>query len=217
MESQYQKTLSKLERFLSPAVARALLSRTLKEHNVNPVRLSKGDLIRMGTDLRRGVRLFVDEARRAQADAELAEYCGGNAQLPSSVEVKVEAEFDIGRARAEARRICTDCGANPFSMQRIATVVSELARNMVLYAGGGELTMTPRQKANGSLSSPGACICIVAKDRGPGIPDLDHVLSGKYKSKTGMGRGLLGTKRLAESFHVTTGSQGTTITVEIAL
>ncbi len=216
MDSHYHKTLSQLETFLSPAVARALLARTLKEHGVNASKLTRGDLMRMSTDLRRGVHLFVHETRRTEADTAIAKYCSGTSQLPAGITLSIVAEFDIARVRAEARRMCTECGANPFSMQRIATVVSELARNMVLYASGGELTMTPKTHSNGAHNTSNR-IRIVAVDQGPGIPNLDHILSGNYKSKTGMGRGLLGTKRLAEHFHVSTGGSGTTITVEITL
>jgi serine/threonine-protein kinase RsbT len=214
MNTHYQRTLQTLERFLSPATARALIARALKEHGLSPANLTSGDLIRMEQGLRRGMRLFVDANQREIADRELALYCGGDRALPESVSISIESEGDISRVRSQARKLCTACGANPYSMQKIATVVSELARNIVLYAGKGKLTISPRQQMNGSSK---ATVVINSSDEGPGIPNLDQILSGRYQSRTGLGKGLLGTKRLAESFDVQTSARGTTITVEIAL
>lgn len=217
MNTHYQRTLKTLERFLSPATARALLSRSLKEQGRSASTLGPADLMRMEQDLRRGVRLFVDVSQREEADREISLFCGGNQTLPEGVSISIQTEGDISRVRAQARKLCTACGANPYSMQKIATVVSELARNIVLYAGNGELTITPRQRSNGDSLSAKTSINICASDKGPGIPNLNQILSGGYQSRTGLGKGLLGTKRLAESFDVITSSGGTTITAEIAL
>lgn len=217
MNSHYQRTLQTLERFLSPATARALMARALKEHGLTPANLTSGDLIRMEPGLRRGMRLFVDAGQRELAEREVSLHCGGEQALPESVSISVQSEGDISRVRAQARKLCTSCGANPYSMQKIATVVSELARNIVLYAGKGDLSISPRQRSNGTSVNPKATVVICSRDEGPGIPNIDQILSGRYQSRTGLGKGLLGTKRLAESFEVETSARGTTITVEIAL
>ena len=219
MDNHYKKTLRTLERFISPTGARALLTRSLKAQGISPAAMTRGDVIRMSNELRRGVRLFVDARKRDEADRELTLYCGGNDELPDPISLTIHGEYDIGRVRAAARKICTSCGANPFSMQKIATVVSELARNMVLYANGGELSMTPRvsETSQFSTASSKTRVVICASDQGPGIPNIEHILSGNYRSKTGLGRGLLGTKRLASSFDISTSSGGTTITAEIPL
>ena len=60
-------------------------------------------------------------------------------------------------------------------------------------------------------------IVVRAIDRGPGIPNLEEVLSGRYRSKTGLGRGLLGTKRLADRFDITSTISGTHVVAEIAV
>lgn len=217
MNLHYQRTLKTLERFLSPATARALLARALKEQGLSSSNITQGDLVRMSNGLRRGVRLFVDPAQREEAEREITNYCGGGTTLPESVSIDVVSEADISRVRALARKLCTSCGASPYSMQKVATVVSELARNIVLYAGRGELTITPKQKTNGDTLNPKTLVLICARDQGPGIPNLNHILSGKYRSQTGLGKGLLGTQRLAETFNVVTNSGGTTITAEIVL
>jgi serine/threonine-protein kinase RsbT len=217
MRNHYEKALRTLERFLSPATARALLTRALKEQGVSASQLSAADLMRMSTGLRRGVRLFVDGAQWEDADREIARLCGGRVELPDPVSLTIDHERDVGRVRSEARRICTSCGATPFSMQKVATVVSELARNIVLYAGTGELSITPQRRTNGAPANAKTSVLVCASDEGPGIPNIDTILSGNYRSKTGLGKGLLGTKRLAETFDVTTSSGGTTITAEIIL
>lgn len=58
---------------------------------------------------------------------------------------------------------------------------------------------------------------LIAEDQGPGIPHLDQVLAGQYRSKTGLGRGLLGVKRLMQQFRAKTGAKGTRIEAEATL
>jgi serine/threonine-protein kinase RsbT len=60
-------------------------------------------------------------------------------------------------------------------------------------------------------------LVIIASDAGPGIPNLDEIMSGRYRSRTGLGAGLLGTKRLVDNFELQTGPSGTHIEVEVAL
>ena len=61
------------------------------------------------------------------------------------------------------------------------------------------------------------CFEVRAEDEGPGIPNLAEIMAGRYKSRSGLGLGLLGTKRLADSFDVETGRGGTTVSVEVIL
>jgi serine/threonine-protein kinase RsbT len=106
--------------------------------------------------------------------------------------------------------MCELAATNSFTRQKVTTIASELARNIVSYATRGELEISLQQNR-------GRRISIVASDQGPGIPNLDVIMSGRYRSKTGLGRGLLGTKQLADEFDVDTGASGTTIRVEVAL
>ena len=93
--------------------------------------------------------------------------------------------------------------------QRVTTVVSELSRNIVAYTPGGYLEL--------ELKAMPPRLAIRASDRGSGIPNLPEILAGKYRSRTGLGRGLLGTKQLAQRFDISTGASGTTIEAEIQL
>src|SRR5690606_5431482 len=114
--------------------AQALLIRALRDHGLSPVDLQYGDLRKCRTALRRGMDLFVDPARRSEAVRELNELLGADSMRPGTCSLDIRLESDIGKVRAEARKICDAVGANAFTMQKVATIVSELARNMVLYA-----------------------------------------------------------------------------------
>jgi serine/threonine-protein kinase RsbT len=87
-------------------------------------------------------------------------------------------------------------GFSVVGQTRVMTAVSELARNIVQYAGEGEIELSPTSQPPG--------VEIVARDRGPGIPNLDRIMVGNYRSRLGMGLGLRGVKNLAERFDVRT-------------
>ena len=115
---------------------------------------------------------------------------------------------DIPRARQVAREICETLGTRALTQQRLVTIVSELGRNMVLYAGGGRITLRPPTGASRR-------VVVLAVDQGPGIANLSEIMAGKYKSRSGLGLGIVGTKRLADSFQIDTGRHGTAISVEV--
>ncbi len=89
-------------------------------------------------------------------------------------------------------------GTSALILQKLATVVSELARNQVLYAGGGKLVIRP-------CPSGRRCMHVVGSDKGGGIKNPPEIMSGKYKSRSGLGLGILGTKRLSDKFEIETG------------
>jgi serine/threonine-protein kinase RsbT len=90
---------------------------------------------------------------------------------------------------------------------RTLTVVSELARNIVSYSVGGSIDL--------DLESDG--VAVTARDRGPGIHNLDEILSGRYVSRTGLGQGILGVRRLSREFAIETSSQGTSVSCKVPL
>jgi serine/threonine-protein kinase RsbT len=110
----------------------------------------------------------------------------------------------------QARRLCETAGAKSFAMHKVMTIVSELSRNIVSYAGSGRIELTLAGDKRRTLA-------IRATDNGPGIDNLDEIMSGRYQSKTGLGKGLLGTKRLADRFDISTGPSGTVVCAEINL
>ena len=210
MEAEFEKALAVLQRYISPVNARSMLLRAVQQQGLDAGGLTRDGLKRCGPSLRRGIALFVDASRQEAALQEIGKLCGNEHDTVDTIVLHITAESDIGKARAEARRICDAVGANPFAMQKVATIESELARNMVLYAGGGIVEIS---SANGQSRR----VMITGSDHGPGIPNLQEVLSGRYKSRTGLGRGLLGTKRLADRFDVSTGKDGTRVVAEVAL
>ena len=122
--------------------------------------------------------------------------------------IELLAEDDIVAARRRARDVALNMGGTRLSAQRAATIVSELARNIVSYAKRGRIELRPDPAARR--------LHIVATDRGPGITQLEAILAGRYRSKTGLGLGLRGCRNLADAMHVETSDQGTTISVEVA-
>jgi signal transduction histidine kinase len=101
------------------------------------------------------------------------------------------------------------CGFGVQDQVRIATSVSELARNVFNYAGGGRVEFSVEQSGTTQL------LQVRIEDRGPGIPHLDVVLSGRYQSTTGMGLGILGARRLMDCCEIdTVPGEGTTIILQ---
>lgn len=132
----------------------------------------------------------------------------GNAAEGKELRIEIEREEHIDAARTAALRICRDGGLGHVDAVKVATVVSELARNICQYAGQGTVTLVP-------LERPRPGIRVIAADQGPGIPHLDAIVDGSWRSKTGMGLGLVGSRRLMSTFDIqTTPGEGTRITTE---
>lgn len=122
--------------------------------------------------------------------------------------VLVRSEADMNATRSFAREICKLVGLMGYPTQKVVTAVSELARNIARYAGDGRVCF----RIDAATSS----IVIVAEDHGPGIQGLDDILAGNYRSRTGLGRGLIGVKKLASRFSIETGTTGTRIEIAFA-
>jgi signal transduction histidine kinase/ActR/RegA family two-component response regulator len=119
--------------------------------------------------------------------------------------VGIRAEFDVVACRQRARQIAALCGFGLQDQARIATAVSEIARNVYNYAAPGRAEFLIEGE-----TAPQVLI-IRIEDHGPGIADIDAILAGQYKSPTGMGMGLLGAQRLMDRFTVDTGPGGTLV------
>lgn len=124
--------------------------------------------------------------------------------------LRIEQELDVVASRQRARQIAALCGFNAQDQARIATAVSELARNVYSYAGTGRVEFAVEGSTAPQL------LVIRIEDKGPGIPHLDVVLSGRYQSRTGMGMGIIGARRLMDQFDIQTrtdqGADGATDT-----
>lgn len=120
----------------------------------------------------------------------------------------VRTEQDIVLARQAVRRLAMEIGFGLVDQTKIVTAASELARNMVVYGGGGEMTCEVlRDAARNGLR-------LIFKDQGPGIADLSLAMKDGWTSGTGMGLGLSGAKRLVNDFDIITApGKGTCVTV----
>lgn len=122
--------------------------------------------------------------------------------------VPVEEELDIVTARQAGRDISRRLGFNLVDQTRITTAISELARNIVLYAGGGTITIRAVQENN--IFG----VEIIAQDQGPGIDDVDKAMEDGFSTSNGLGAGLPGVRRLMDEFQlITSPGQGTTVRV----
>jgi signal transduction histidine kinase/CheY-like chemotaxis protein len=116
------------------------------------------------------------------------------------VRVALAHDEDVVVARRAAREVAAVLGFDRQDQTRIATATSELARNAHRYARGGAV----------ALSRHGDEMVIEVTDQGPGIPHLDEVLAGRYRSRTGMGQGLVGVRRLMDGFDIASSADGGT-------
>src|SRR5215471_1337905 len=122
--------------------------------------------------------------------------------------VALRSEQDIVDARQRARQIAAAAGFDTIDQTRIATAVSELARNALEHANGGSVEYAIEG------ATPPQLLIIRVIDHGMGVKKLDDVLSGRYVSETGMGIGLVGTRRLMDHFDIVSTRQGTTVTIK---
>lgn len=121
--------------------------------------------------------------------------------------VGLEHDRDIVLVRKRARRLAELLGFGRQDQTRITTAVSELARNALEYAGGGTVEFR-------TTAAPPHALQIIVSDKGPGITDLDGVLSGTRKSERGIGVGLRGAGRLMDEFTIESSpGRGTTVRV----
>ena len=121
--------------------------------------------------------------------------------------VRIEQERDVVVGRQRARRLAELLGFDQHEQTRIATAVSEIARNAYAYAGGGRIDFEVEGDSRPQL------FLVRVVDAGRGIGDIQRVLSGQYRSPTGMGLGIIGSKRLMDAFDIESSARGTVITM----
>jgi signal transduction histidine kinase len=122
--------------------------------------------------------------------------------------VRLQGEHDVVLARQRARQLAAFLDFDIQDQTRIATAVSEIARNAVNYAGGGNVAFDLEGQRTPQV------LLIGISDCGPGIPMLQQILNGHYTSPTGMGMGILGAHRLMDQCEIQTSSCGTTVTLK---
>ncbi|KUP04453.1 serine/threonine protein kinase [Bacillus coahuilensis m2-6] len=110
--------------------------------------------------------------------------------------VKIINEWDIVAARQLGRNVAKELGFGTVDQARITTAISELARNIYLYADQGQICIEKVTNQNRTG------VKIISKDQGPGIPDLRKVMEDGYTTSGGLGAGLPGVKRLMDEFSI---------------
>lgn len=113
-------------------------------------------------------------------------------------------DSDLVVARRHVRTLGRATALSAAAVERLATAVTEIARNIVVHAGHGHLSFRTVRKAGKSG------IAVVAQDGGPGIPDVDRAMNDGYSSGRGLGLGLPSAKRLVDEFAIESVVEGGT-------
>ena len=122
------------------------------------------------------------------------------------VTVRIASGDDVVPARAEGRALANELGFSRTDATLIATAISEIARNIVVHAGRGEVVLRPAREDR-------RCgVIVTARDTGPGIDDVDAAMREGYGTKDGLGLGLPGANRIMDEFDIDTeAGRGTTV------
>ncbi|MGH7567628.1 MAG: anti-sigma regulatory factor [Gemmatimonadales bacterium] len=128
--------------------------------------------------------------------------------MADELRVAIASDTDIVVARQQGRALAARLAFSPSDLTVIAAAISEIARNIVEYASRGEIILTLAEKGDRQG------ICVVAKDEGPGIPDIPLALEDGYSTSGSLGLGLPGARRLMDEFEIQSANgQGTTVTM----
>ena len=128
--------------------------------------------------------------------------------LLRSDELPVRQEDDVVRVRQTVRQWAVEMGFSLVEQTKIVTASSELARNTVIYGGGGVVKLEALNDANRRG------LRLTFADEGPGIADIQQALKDGFTTGTGLGLGLGGARRLMDEFSINTEvGRGTRITV----
>lgn len=123
--------------------------------------------------------------------------------------IALEDDQDIAVARTQVRALAVALGFRAIDQTRLATVASELARNVVKYAGRGRLIAQPTEDTHGRQG-----LRLIFEDQGPGISNIEAAMRDGFSTGRGLGFGLPGSKRLVDEFQIESErGRGTRVTV----
>jgi serine/threonine-protein kinase RsbT len=204
----------------SPGAVAAQLNRTRARLRVEY--LLALDQVEPPTDRCRPVLLALsggDRRRQAEVDAarhllecELCARLSGplmerGQKRDTEVRIPVATDADVVAARQIVREVGSAAGLSGTRLTLLATAVSEVARNIVRFAGSGQLTVELVEGGSRGIR-------VTARDTGPGIPDVDQAMANGYSTYAGLGLGLPGARRLVDEFAIVSEpGRGTTVTM----
>lgn len=128
---------------------------------------------------------------------------------PLTQTIDIDSDQAVARARQAGLSIAAKAGFKEADCVKFATAISELARNVVKYAGTGVCEVALRPSAGGRRLEARVI------DRGPGIADIPAAMSHGYTTGAGLGVGLPGTRRLVDEFDIKSSPEGTTVSIAI--
>jgi serine/threonine-protein kinase RsbT len=128
--------------------------------------------------------------------------------MDDEVRVPINSDADLVSARAEGRAMAERLGFPRPDPTLIATAISEVARNIIVHVGQGEILLTPLEDAQRYG------LAVIARDQGAGIRDIEAALRADYSGRGGLGLGLAGARRLMDEFEIDTSPDGTTVTMK---
>jgi serine/threonine-protein kinase RsbT len=132
----------------------------------------------------------------------------GGSTVADELKLPIAADVDVVQARLHGRELAAGAGFSTGDQTVIAAAISEIARNILMYAKRGEITL--RMIPNGDRQG----VEVVARDRGPGIRDIARAMQDGYSTSGGLGLGLPGARRLMDEFEVISVlGEGTTVTM----
>lgn len=128
--------------------------------------------------------------------------------MADEAHVRIRSDADVVAARQEARAMAARLGLSSIDQTLLATAISEIARNMVQYARGGDIRLAVVRRGDRRGLE------VRAEDQGPGIADLERAMQDGYSTGQGMGMGLPGTRRMMDDFEISSEvGRGTRVTM----
>jgi len=206
-----QKLIDELKDVVGTILAKSIVTLGVARSKIDVARARPGDEQRLREELRKGLQLFVKESDRRsrcleRLDAVLASF-EPSPPAEQAILIELLSESDIVKARGAGRDMCRDLGFTGAIQIKVATAISELARNVIQYAGAGRIKL-------GTITGQRHGIEVIIQDEGPGIAEIDQIMRGEFTSKSGMGIGIVGTRNLMDDFDVQTApGKGTVITI----
>lgn len=194
-----EQVLEILQRYVAAPMARGMLRRATDDLEGMP-EPTRG-VQRLVAALEPGIRTFVRVADQTELMLALAALDESSRPPPGVTRMPICDQRDVRKARMKVREMVAREETSPLVSMRCATALSELTRNILRFAGTGEVELELRPEPRR--------LRIVATDQGPGIGDVDSVLGGEG--------GLANTRDTVERFDLRTGDEGTRVEVEIHL